>query len=81
MKTDIWSIEDLRLLKGGDVEVLCKIPVAGNDLDAAKAAIRERMESAFEAQRPTQAVRLLDPEGQEVYRYTAWEVLAGNRTY
>jgi hypothetical protein len=80
MKTNIWTIEDLKLLKGDDVEVLCKTPVAGDDLDAAKAAIRQRMKSAFEAQRPTQAVRLLDPEGREVYRYTVWEVLAGNRT-
>ncbi len=73
----IWSVQDV-MLSGQDVgEVIRSVPLPGGDISKVglREIIKKRLASWLDAKQPCDAVRVLDEEGQEVCRYTAWDLL------
>ena len=72
--TGIWAIEDV-MLSGNEVRtVLRRVPLPSDTPDVAGLA-KKRFINWHDANERLDAVRVVDSEGNEVARYSGWDLL------
>lgn len=72
----IWSLQDVMLAGQGVREVIRTVPLPGDTpTPQLHETVRNRLTGWFDAKQRCDAVRVLDEHGDEVYRYTAFDLL------
>jgi hypothetical protein len=72
----IWSVQDVMLAGQAIREVIRSVPYpSDHSTEELRETVKKRLASWFDAKQRCDAVRVLDENGEEVFRYTGWDLL------